>query len=99
MRAASRLDPVGAFDEATGSLDQVPLETAIGCCDAYSIPGYERLPQHSISPRLAQAMRLARRRKSSRKQRADPSAPASPLPATLPAQTVERDDTRITRIG
>jgi hypothetical protein len=62
MRAASRLDPVGAFDEATGSLDQVPLETAIGCCDAYSIPGYELLPQNAVPPHVAQAMRLARRR-------------------------------------
>jgi hypothetical protein len=63
MRAASRQDPVGAFDEATGSLDRIPLETTIGCCDAYSIPGYERLPQNALSPHVAQDMRLARRKR------------------------------------
>lgn len=56
--AASRIDPVGAFLEATGGEDPEPLRWVLE--GTYDLPGYELLPQHALTKRRVNELRAER---------------------------------------
>ena len=58
--AVSRIDPVGAFLEATGGTDPEPLRFALEAEGTYDLPAYDLLPQHPVNRKRLLELRAER---------------------------------------